>query len=153
MQPTLPPFGLAEGVARFIGALAVLIALYHRDARDGSGLTGLPLVDPQLSVPGPGPGAYHQLGVIARRHGNRSPNSLVPDSPSPLHRRLVAESQPCVNLSQAGYPRERSDPSLRPVSVAGYPASTSAPPGPCPHAGVSTRHSVARAWSTTPPTG
>ena len=31
--PTLPPFGLADGVAGIAGAYAVLTALYHRDAR------------------------------------------------------------------------------------------------------------------------
>ena len=35
--PTLPPFGLADGVAGISGALAVMIALHHRDARGGAG--------------------------------------------------------------------------------------------------------------------
>ena len=35
--PTLPPFGLADGVAGITGALAVMLALYHRDANGGSG--------------------------------------------------------------------------------------------------------------------
>ena len=33
--PTLPPFGLADGVAGIAGAYAVLTALYHRDLRGG----------------------------------------------------------------------------------------------------------------------
>ena len=35
--PTLPPFGLADGVAGIAGAYAVLTALYHHDLRDGRG--------------------------------------------------------------------------------------------------------------------
>ena len=33
--PTLPPFGLADGVAGISGALAVMMALYHRDTAEG----------------------------------------------------------------------------------------------------------------------
>jgi crotonobetainyl-CoA:carnitine CoA-transferase CaiB-like acyl-CoA transferase len=35
--PTLPPFGLADGVAGISGALAVMMALYHRDAAGAAG--------------------------------------------------------------------------------------------------------------------
>ena len=35
--PTLPPFGLADGVAGLTGAYAVMLALYHRDVTAGSG--------------------------------------------------------------------------------------------------------------------
>ena len=35
--PTLPPFGLADGIAGISGAYAVMLALYQRDARGGRG--------------------------------------------------------------------------------------------------------------------
>ena len=35
--PTLPPFGLADGVAALAGAYAVMLALYHRDVTKGGG--------------------------------------------------------------------------------------------------------------------
>src|SRR5690606_32938841 len=35
--PTLPPFGLADGVAAYYGTFAVMFALYERDAK-GTGL-------------------------------------------------------------------------------------------------------------------
>jgi len=35
--PTLPPFGLADGIAGLTGAVAATMALYHRDARGGEG--------------------------------------------------------------------------------------------------------------------
>ena len=33
--PTLPPFGLADGIAALAGTIAAMIALYHRDAAAG----------------------------------------------------------------------------------------------------------------------
>jgi crotonobetainyl-CoA:carnitine CoA-transferase CaiB-like acyl-CoA transferase len=74
--PTLPPFGLADGVAGITGAFAVLTALYHRDARGGAGqVIDLSLLEPLLGILGPGPSVYDQLGVVPGRHGNRSPNN------------------------------------------------------------------------------
>jgi crotonobetainyl-CoA:carnitine CoA-transferase CaiB-like acyl-CoA transferase len=74
--PTLPPFGLADGVAGLTGAFAVLTALYERDARGGVGqVIDLSLLEPLLGILGPGPTVFDQLGVIAGRHGNRSPNN------------------------------------------------------------------------------
>lgn len=73
--PTLPPFGLADGVAAYAGASAVLAALLARTA-DGLGqVIDLALLDPLLSILGPAPSAYQQLGVVPHRHGNASPNN------------------------------------------------------------------------------
>ena len=74
--PTLPPFGLADGVAGVTGAFAVMLALYHRDAAFGPGqVIDLSLLEPLLGILGPAPSAYDQLGVIPGRHGNRSSNN------------------------------------------------------------------------------
>src|SRR5688500_3742896 len=74
--PTLPPFGLADGVAAISGAYAVMLALYHRDVRGGGGqVVDLSLIEPLLGILGPGPTAYDQLGIVAGRHGNRSTNN------------------------------------------------------------------------------
>jgi formyl-CoA transferase len=71
--PTLPPFGLADGIAGVTGAYAVMLALYHRDARGGAGqMIDLAIVEPILMVLGPQPIYYDQLGVIPKRTGNRS---------------------------------------------------------------------------------
>jgi crotonobetainyl-CoA:carnitine CoA-transferase CaiB-like acyl-CoA transferase len=73
--PTLPPFGLADGVAGITGAFAVLTALRARDA-DGRGqVIDLALYEPLLGIMGPTPSAYDQLGVVPQRQGNRSRNS------------------------------------------------------------------------------
>jgi crotonobetainyl-CoA:carnitine CoA-transferase CaiB-like acyl-CoA transferase len=76
--PTLPPFGLADGVAGISGAFAVMTALYHRDCRGGAEpgqVIDLSLLEPLVGILGPGPTAFDQLGTVAGRHGNRSPNN------------------------------------------------------------------------------
>ena len=74
--PTLPPFGLADGVAGITGAFAVVSALYARDARGGAGqVIDLSLLEPLLGILGPGPTVFDLLGEIAGRYGNRSPNN------------------------------------------------------------------------------
>ena len=73
--PTLPPFGLADGVAGVTGAFAVMTALHAR-AQDGRGqVIDLSLFEPLLGLMGPTPSAYDQLGVVPTRQGNRSRNS------------------------------------------------------------------------------
>ena len=73
--PTLPPFGLADGVAGITGAFAVLTALRARDAGHGGQVVDLSLYEPLLGIMGPAPSAYDQLGVVPQRQGNRSRNS------------------------------------------------------------------------------
>jgi crotonobetainyl-CoA:carnitine CoA-transferase CaiB-like acyl-CoA transferase len=75
--PTLPPFGLADGVAAQYGAVATMFALYERDAR-GSGkgqVIDLALHEPLFALLGYQPTLYDQLGVVQGRTGNRSQNN------------------------------------------------------------------------------
>jgi crotonobetainyl-CoA:carnitine CoA-transferase CaiB-like acyl-CoA transferase len=74
--PTLPPFGLADGIAGISAAYAATLALYHRDARGGAGQQiDLAILEPLLTVLGPQPTAYDQLGEVPARRGNRSENN------------------------------------------------------------------------------
>ncbi|HVB46665.1 MAG TPA: CoA transferase [Streptosporangiaceae bacterium] len=74
--PTLPPFGLADGVAASIGTSAVMMALYWRDARGGSGQAiDLSLYEPLFSILGPQVIEYTQTGKMQEREGNRSPRT------------------------------------------------------------------------------
>jgi crotonobetainyl-CoA:carnitine CoA-transferase CaiB-like acyl-CoA transferase len=51
-------------------------ALYARDTRGGTGqVIDLSLLEPLLGILGPGPTLFDLLGVIAGRHGNRSPKN------------------------------------------------------------------------------
>jgi formyl-CoA transferase len=74
--PTLPPFGLADGIAGLAGAIATMFALYHRDARGGCGqVIDLAIIEPILTILGPQPTVYDQLGIVQHRSGNRSINN------------------------------------------------------------------------------
>jgi formyl-CoA transferase len=75
--PTLPPFGLADGVAALTGAYAVLAALRWRDSRpDGRGqVVDLSLYEPLFSILGPQVVEFDQLGILQKRRGNRSPRT------------------------------------------------------------------------------
>ena len=98
--PTLPPFGLADGVAGIAGAYAVLTALYHRDARGGAGqVIDLALLEPLLGILGPGPTVYDQLGIVAGRHGNRSPNNAPRNAYVTRDGRWVAISASATSIA------------------------------------------------------
>ncbi len=99
--PTLPPFGLADGVAGISGALAVMIALHNRDARGGTGqVIDLSLLEPLLGILGPGPTVYDQLGIIAGRHGNRSPNNAPRNAYLTRDSRWVAISASATSIAE-----------------------------------------------------
>ncbi len=71
--PTLPNMPLADGVAGVMGAYAVMLALYWRDARGGTGqVIDLSLVEPLLRLLEPALLDYDQFGIVRGRIGNRS---------------------------------------------------------------------------------
>jgi crotonobetainyl-CoA:carnitine CoA-transferase CaiB-like acyl-CoA transferase len=71
--PTLPPFGLADGIAGLTGAFMVMNALYHRDARGGKGqVIDLAIIEPILMVLGAQATAFDAIGEVPERTGNRS---------------------------------------------------------------------------------
>jgi crotonobetainyl-CoA:carnitine CoA-transferase CaiB-like acyl-CoA transferase len=73
--PTLPPFGLADSIAGLATAYAVMTALAARD-RTGTGqVVDMAIIEPILTVLGPQPIWYDQLGHVQRRTGNRSQNN------------------------------------------------------------------------------
>ena len=76
--PTLPPFGLADGIAALATSQAVMTALYERDRPGGSGkgqIIDLAIIEPILTILGMQPQAYDQLGLVQQRTGNRSVNN------------------------------------------------------------------------------
>jgi crotonobetainyl-CoA:carnitine CoA-transferase CaiB-like acyl-CoA transferase len=101
--PTLPPFGLADGVAGITGAFAVMTALYCRDCPPGNALgqvIDLSLLEPLLGILGPGPSAFDQLGIIAGRHGNRSPNNAPRNTYLTKDGRWVAISASATSVAE-----------------------------------------------------
>jgi crotonobetainyl-CoA:carnitine CoA-transferase CaiB-like acyl-CoA transferase len=74
--PTLPPFGLADSIAALAAASAVMMALYHRDARGGTGqVIDMSILEPIITALGPQIITYDQLGIVQQRTGNRSENN------------------------------------------------------------------------------
>jgi crotonobetainyl-CoA:carnitine CoA-transferase CaiB-like acyl-CoA transferase len=78
-----------------------MIALHHRDARGGGGqVIDLSLLEPLLGILGPGPTVYDQLGVIAGRHGNRSPNNAPRNPYLTRDGRWVAISASATSIAE-----------------------------------------------------
>ncbi|TQC40117.1 CoA transferase [Rhodococcus sp. WS4] len=101
--PTLPPFGLADGVAGLAGAFGVVTALLARNerSRERTGqVIDLSLLEPLLGILGPGPTAYDQLGTIASRNGNRSPNNAPRNTYLTRDRRWVAISASATSVAE-----------------------------------------------------
>ena len=91
--PTLPPFGLADGVTGQVGTWATLVALYWRDARGGEGqVIDLSLYEPLFSILGPQLAEYQHLGVVQQRYGNRSPRTTPRNAYETADGRWVAIS-------------------------------------------------------------
>lgn len=73
--PTLPPFGLADSIAALATAYAVMTALAGRQATGRGQVVDLAIIEPILTVLGPQPLWYDQLGYVQPRTGNRSRNN------------------------------------------------------------------------------
>ncbi|MFJ5225964.1 CaiB/BaiF CoA transferase family protein [Streptomyces sp. NPDC088400] len=73
--PTLPPFGLADSIAALATAYAVMTALHGRAATGRGQVVDLAIIEPILTVLGPQPLWYDQLGYVQPRTGNRSRNN------------------------------------------------------------------------------
>jgi crotonobetainyl-CoA:carnitine CoA-transferase CaiB-like acyl-CoA transferase len=99
--PTLPPFGLADGVSGLAGTIAVLLALYRRTENGGQGqVLDVSLLEPLLTILGPGPSAYDQLGIIPGRHGNRSTNNAPRNTYRTRDGRWVAISASATSIAE-----------------------------------------------------
>ncbi|MFE9058668.1 CaiB/BaiF CoA transferase family protein [Streptomyces mutabilis] len=73
--PTLPPFGLADSIAALATAYAVMTALAARDHTGEGQVVDMAIIEPILTVLGPQPTWYDQLGHVQPRTGNRSQNN------------------------------------------------------------------------------
>lgn len=73
--PTLPPFGLADGIAGLATAFAVMSALRSRDVTGHGQVVDLAIIEPILMMLGASLTAYDALGYVQPRTGNRSVNN------------------------------------------------------------------------------
>ncbi len=99
--PTLPPFGLADGIAAQATANAILMALYHRDVHGGPGqVLDLAIIEPILTILGPQPIVYDQLGIVQTRTGNRSVNNAPRNTYRTADGRWVAISTSTQSIAE-----------------------------------------------------
>lgn len=73
--PTLPPFGLADGICALATAYAVMTALRAREHTGRGQVADLSIIEPILTVLGAQPTIYDKLGIVQPRTGNRSVNN------------------------------------------------------------------------------
>ena len=98
--PTLPPFGLADGIAALATACAILMALRVRDATGRGQVVDLAIIEPIFTVLGPQPIAYDQLGVVQERSGNRSVNNAPRNTYRTKDGKWVAISTSSQNIAE-----------------------------------------------------
>ncbi|QCB43267.1 CoA transferase [Sphingomonas sp. PAMC26645] len=70
--PTLPPFGLADGITGFAAAFAAMTAVNSRTRTGRGQVIDIALIEPILTILGTQAVVYDQLGIIPDRTGNRS---------------------------------------------------------------------------------
>ncbi len=98
--PTLPPFGLADGITGLTVAGAVLMALMHRD-RGGQGqVIDCAIIEPIMAMLGPHALVYDQLGIIQPRTGNRSANNAPRNTYKTRDGRWVAISTSAQSIAE-----------------------------------------------------
>ena len=97
--PTLPPFGLADGVAGITGAFAVMTALYHRDSPGGDGRAKSSTCH-----------CWSRWSASSARAPARSINSAPSPAATATARRTTPRATPTSPKTVAGW---RSRPALR----------------------------------------
>ncbi len=73
--PTLPPFGLADGIAALATSFAVTAALRSAEATGRGQVVDVAIIEPILMLLGAQITTYDQLGQLQQRLGNRSVNN------------------------------------------------------------------------------
>ncbi len=73
--PTLPPFGLGDGIASLATAFAVMVALHARQQTGRGQVVDVAIIEPILAMLGPQITRWDQLKTLHERLGNRSGNN------------------------------------------------------------------------------
>ncbi len=73
--PTLPPFGLGDGIASLATAFAVMVALHARQQTGRGQVVDVAIIEPILAMLGPQITRWDQLRTLHERLGNRSGNN------------------------------------------------------------------------------
>jgi len=98
--PTLPPFGLADGIAALAAAFATMTALRARDTTGRGQVVDLAIIEPILTLLGPQPTVYDAVGEIQPRTGNRSANNAPRNTYRTRDGRWVAVSTSAQSIAE-----------------------------------------------------
>ncbi len=98
--PTLPPFGLADSIAALTTAYAVMTALAGRERTGRGQVVDMAIIEPILTVLGPQPLWYDQLGHVQPRTGNRSANNAPRNTYRTGDDKWVAVSTSSQNIAE-----------------------------------------------------
>ena len=119
--PTLPPFGLADGISALTCSQAIMTALYERDRPGGSGkgqVIDLAIIEPIVTILGPQPTIYDQLGTVQGRTGNRSVNNAPRNTYKSRDGKWIAISTSAQSIAErvmelVGHPEVIDEPWFR----------------------------------------
>jgi crotonobetainyl-CoA:carnitine CoA-transferase CaiB-like acyl-CoA transferase len=98
--PTLPPFGLADGISALAAAFATMTALRARETTGRGQVVDLAIIEPILTLLGPQPTVYDALGQIQPRTGNRSANNAPRNTYRTRDGRWVAISTSAQSIAE-----------------------------------------------------
>jgi crotonobetainyl-CoA:carnitine CoA-transferase CaiB-like acyl-CoA transferase len=98
--PTLPPFGLADGITALATAAAILMALRHRDRTGEGQVIDMAIIEPILTLLGPQATWFDQLGIVQERTGNRSVNNAPRNTYRTQDGRWVAISTSAQSIAE-----------------------------------------------------
>ena len=118
--PTLPPYGLADGISALAVTQAIMFAMYAQRNPESEGfgkgqVIDLAIIEPILAILGPHATVYDQLGVIQPRTGNRSVNNSPRNTYMTKDGRWLAVSTSAQSIAErvmtlVGHPEVISEP-------------------------------------------
>lgn len=116
--PTLPPFGLADGITALATSSAIMMALRHRDITGQGQVIDMAIIEPILTILGPQATWFDQLGVIQERTGNRSVNNAPRNTYKTADGKWVAVSTSAQSIAErvmrlVGHPEVIDEPWFR----------------------------------------
>jgi crotonobetainyl-CoA:carnitine CoA-transferase CaiB-like acyl-CoA transferase len=98
--PLLPPLALADGVAALATAFAILAALRARETTGRGQVVDVSLLEPLMTLLGPGVSAYDALGELQPRTGNRSSHNAPRNVYRTVDDRWVAVSSSATSIAE-----------------------------------------------------
>jgi crotonobetainyl-CoA:carnitine CoA-transferase CaiB-like acyl-CoA transferase len=98
--PTLPPFGLADGIAALAAAFATMTALHARETTGRGQVVDLAIIEPILTLLGPQPTVWDALQQVQERTGNRSANNAPRNTYLTKDDRWVAVSTSAQSIAE-----------------------------------------------------